>query len=108
MSTSASQALRDYNVDLLTQLPLDDEIFFAMAQRANLFPLDTGNNIKAKDTRSKKVSFFLDTIGPGADIYLPKLLKVMMESDFADVIQLAEKIVAATGIAIGGRCYAYS
>ena len=98
MSISASHALRDYNVDLLTHLPLEDEIFYAMAQRADLFPLDTGDNIKAKDTRAKKVSYFLDVIKPGADIYLPKLLKIMKESDVADVVQLAEKITAATGI----------
>ena len=93
----SSQALKDYNVDLLTHLPLENDIFFAMADRAGLFPLDTGNNIKAKDTRAKKVSYFLGVIGPGADIYLPKLLKVMKESGVADVVQLAEKITAATG-----------
>ena len=98
MSISASQALKDYNVDLLTHLPLEDEIFYAMADRANLFPLDTGDNIKAKDTRAKKVSYFLGFIGPGADIYLPILLEVMKESGVADVVQLAKKITAATGI----------
>ena len=94
MSTTRNQALKDYGVDLLKHLPLEDEIFFAMVERAELFPLDTGNNIKAKDTRVKKVSYFLEVIKPGADIYVPKLLQVMKESGVADVIQLAEKITA--------------
>ena len=98
MSTSASQALKDYNVDLLRNLPLEDELFFAMAERAGLFPLDTGNNIQAKETRAKKVSYFLGVIGPGADFYLPKLLQVMKDSGVGNVVQLAEKIAAATGI----------
>ena len=60
-----------------------------MVQRADLFLLNTGNNIKAKDTRAKKVSYFLDVIGPGADFYLLDLLKVMKESGVADVLQLS-------------------
>ena len=102
MSISASQALKDYSVELLDHLPLEIDKFFAMTERAGLFPLDTGSNIKAKDTRAKKVSYFLDVIRPGADIYLPKLLEVMKDKDSPpDVVQLADKIAAATGI--GGK-----
>ena len=98
MSISASQALKDYSVDLLKHLPLEDVTFFEMVKKADLFPLTTGDSVKAKPIRAEKVSYFLGVIGPGADIYLPKLLKVMKESDVADVVTLAEKIAAATGI----------
>ena len=70
-----------------------------MAKRAKLFPLDTGDAIEAKPTRSDKVAYFLQyTIEPGAEEYLPTLLKVMKESKVADVVELANKIQAATGI----------
>ena len=98
MSISASQALKDYNVDLLRNLPLEDPLFYAMVEKAGLFSLDTGNSIQAKDTRAKKVSYFLGVIGPGADFYLPKLLQVMKDSGVGNVVQLAENIAAATGI----------
>ena len=97
MPISASQALKDYGVDLLQHLPLENAIFFAMVQKAGLFPLDIGANVQAKHTRAEKVSYFLTQIGPGADSNLPKLLKVMRESGVTDVVDLAEKIAVATG-----------
>ena len=101
MPISSSQALKDYGVDLLTHLPLENPIFFAMAQGANLFPLGTDDSIRAERTRAKKVSSFLEVIGPGADSYLPILLKVMKESGVLNVVQLADKIAAATGMGGG-------
>ena len=92
MSTSASQVITDYKVELVKHLPLENELFFAMVERDGLFPLEIGDDIKAKDTRAKKVSCFLDFIRPGADTYLPKLLKVMKESGVDDVLELAENI----------------
>ena len=68
-----------------------------MVQKAGLFPLDIGANVQAKLTRVEKVSYFLTQIGPGADSNLPKLLEVMKQSGVTDVVQLAEKIVVATG-----------
>ena len=47
------------------------------------------------------MSYFLCVIGPGADSYLPKLLKVMKDSGVADVVKLAEKIAAAAAAATG-------
>ena len=104
MSITPSEALNKYNVDLLKHLPLDITTFFEMAKNAGLFPLGTGDNIKAKPTRADKVSYFLSVIGPGADSYLPKLLKVMKDSGVDDVVQLAEKIAKATGMD-GGSNY---
>ena len=95
---SASQALKEYNVDLLKHLPLENNTFFGMIKTAGLFPLNTSDDVKAHATRADKVSYFLTQIGPGADTYLPKLLNVMKESDFADVVELAEKIAAETGM----------
>ena len=96
---SPSEAINQFNVELLCQLPLESDIFFAMAKRADLFPLDTGDSIAAQPTRAKKVSYFLQhVVEPGAEQYLPKLLKVMKESKVANVVKLADDIQAATGI----------
>ena len=98
MPISCSQALKEYSVELLTHLPLENDIFFAMAQRAGLFQLGTDDNIRAEPTRAKKVTYLLSVIGPGADSYLPILLKVMKDSRVPDVLQLADTIAAATGM----------
>ena len=94
MSMSASQALKKYRVDLIEHLPLENVMFFAMANCANLFPLGIDHDINAEPTRAKKVSCFLDFIDAGADIYLPKLLEIMKNCGAADVEQLAKKIAA--------------
>ena len=96
---SAKDAIKQFNVELLHQLPLENDIFFAMARRAGLFPLDTGDSIAAEPTRAKKVAFLLQhVVEPGAEEYLPKLLNVMKESKVANVIRLADDIQAVTGI----------
>ena len=96
---SAKDAIKQFNVELLRQLPLENDIFFGMAKRAGLFPLDTGDSIAAEPTRAKKVAFLLQhVVEPGAEEYLPKLLNVMKESKVANVIRLADDIQAVTGI----------
>ena len=96
---SAKVAITKFNVNLLEQLPLDDNTFFAMAKQADLFPLDAGNSIAAEPTRAKKVSYFLQhVVEPGAEEYLPKLLKVMKESKVANVVTLADHIEATMRI----------
>ena len=96
---SAREAIKHFNVELVQQLPLEDDIFFAIAEQASLFPLNTGNSIAAEPTRAKKVTYFLQHVAnPGAEEYLPKLLKVMKESGFANVVRLAADIQAATGL----------
>ena len=108
MPITASEALMKYNVDLLEHLPLENVVFFAMAQKAGLFPLDTGDMISEKHTRAEKVSYFLRFIGPGADSYLPELLKVMKDCGVADVVKLAEEIAAATGMEGGSNAPMYT
>ena len=96
---SPEDFIRHFNVKLLEQLPLDDSIFFGMANQANLFPLNTGNVIKTKGTRAEKVEYFLqNVVTPGVEEYLPKLLRVMKESKVDNVVRLADEIQAATGI----------
>ena len=73
-----------------------------MAKQVGLFPLDTSDSIAAMSTRSQKVKYLLQhVVEPGAEEYLPKLLKVMKESGFANVVRLADDIQAATGL---GMC----
>ena len=96
---SASDAIQLFNVELLRQLPLENDIFFAMAKQAGLFPLDTSDSIAAEPTRSNKVSYFLQhVVEPGAEECLPKLLNVMKDSKVANVVRLADDIQAVTGI----------
>ena len=76
-------------------MPLENPIFFAKARKADLFPLDTADGIAAKPTRAEKVTYFLQhVVEPGADDYLPKLLKVMKHSKIDNVVNLAGKIEA--------------
>ena len=92
---SAKDAIKEFNVELLRQLPLENDIFFAMARQADLFPLDTSDSIAAEPTRSKKVAYFLQyVVEPGAEQYLPKLLNVMKESKVANLVRLADDIQA--------------
>ena len=77
---SAKVAITKLKVKLLQQLPLNSNTFFAMAKQTDLFPLDTSDSIVAEPTRAKKISYFLQhVVEPGAEDYLPKLLKVMKE-----------------------------
>ena len=100
-TTSPEDAIRQFNVKFLEQLPLDDALFFGMANQANLFPLNTGNVIKTKGTRAEKVEYFLqNVVAPRVEEYLPKLLKVMKESKVDNVERLADEIQAVTGISM--------
>ena len=99
---SARDAITQFNAELVQQLPLENDIFFAMTKQAGLLPMDTGESIAAKSTRAQKVNYFLQhVVEPGAEEYLPKLLKVMRDSNAANVVRLADDIQAATGI---GMC----
>ena len=104
VTLSAREAIKQYYVELVQQLPLESGIFYAMAKQADLFPLDSGDSIAAEPTRAKKVTYFLQhVIEPGAEEFLPKLLKVMKDSKVANVVKLADSILVATGI---GMCIA--
>ena len=96
MAISAKDAVMQHKVELLRELPLEEAIFFAMAEKAKLFPLGTGDSIRAEKTRVDKVDYFLQhVVEPAADTYLPKLLEVMKNSQVANVVKLAGAIQAA-------------
>ena len=104
VTVSAKEAITQFYVELVEQLPLEDGIFYAMAKQANLFPLDSGDCITAEPTRAKKVTYLLQhVVEPGAEEFLPKLLNVMKDSKIANLEKLADSIQAATGI---GMCKA--
>ena len=96
MAISAKEAVKKFKVKLLQELPLDDPIFFAMVEEANLFPVGTGDSVRVEKSRAHKVDYFLyHVVQPGPDEYLPKLLKVMRESKVDNVVKLADEIQAA-------------
>ena len=69
-----------------------------MVEAAGLIPQGTGNSIKRKESRTHKVDYYLDhVVEPGGDVYLPKLFKVMRESNVDNVVRLANDIQAAIG-----------
>ena len=93
MVHSEEDAIREFNVKLLKILPLDNPMFFGMADKAKLFPLGTDNQIQAIQTRDGKVTYFIQhVLKPGAKEYLPILLKVMKESEAPNVAKLADDI----------------
>ena len=99
---TAREAFSHFNMELHQQLPLENDVFFALAKQGGLFPLDNSDSIAAISTRVQKVNHLLQhVVESGAEEYLPKLLKVMKESGFANVVRLADDIQAATGL---GMC----
>ena len=96
MAISPKQAIKDYYVRLITEVPLDNTEFFALAKQAGLFPLGTGANVEARKTKADKMTYLLnDIVEPGADDYLPILLQVMKKSKVHNVVKLADEIQAA-------------
>ena len=87
----AKKILRNHKIQLLEILPLERELFLASLDVAELLPNGSGADIRAKSTRNKKVSYFLEEIViPGADVFLPKLIDVMEKSDDLAVKKLAK------------------
>ena len=73
---SAGDVIIQFSVELVRQLPPENDAFCAMAKTADLFPLDTGDSIAAEPTRAKKVTYFLQhVVELGTEVYLPKLMK---------------------------------
>ena len=84
-------------------------MFFAKLDSAGLIPNGTGRSIKAEKTRSHKVNYFMDNVvEPGANEYLPTLLKVMKDSAFANVKKLASQILAAMETGTYVHIYVYA
>ena len=93
MALSASEAIKRYYVRLVQEVPLDNKVFYAMAKSASLFPLNVDDEVMAQKTRADKVTYLLQHfVEPGADQYLPILLKVMKNSGVSNVMKLANEI----------------
>ena len=90
---STKDVVKQFSLKLCEQLPLENDIFFAMAEQAGMFPQNTSDSINAESTSAKKVSYLLqNVVEPGAEEYLPKLLKVMRECKVTNVVKLADEI----------------
>lgn len=59
---SAYKVYKDYYLDLLRILPMNDVLFLANLQSSNLFPGDTKAQVQARSTSMEKASYFLGTI----------------------------------------------
>ena len=96
---SPKDAIKYFGVRLLTELPLDSNVFLESLNGAKLLSLDYKAHIRALVTRSDKVAFFKEKIlEPGPDIHLPILLDVMDDCGDAIAKKLAEDIREATGL----------
>ena len=96
VTMSAGDVIKQFSVELVRQMPLENDVFCAMAKTADLFPLDTGYSIAAEPTRAKKVTYFLQhVVEPGAEVYLPKFLKLMKDSKVTNLVRLTDEIQAA-------------
>ena len=96
MAISAKQAIKNYYVQLINEVPLENTQFYGLANQADLFPLGSGADVQAKATRAEKVAYLLNSIvEPGADYYLPILLQVMRNSKMQNLVKLANEIQAA-------------
>ena len=91
--------VEQFSVKLCEQLPLEDDKCFALAKQADMFPRNTGDSIEAELTRAKRVSYLLEhVVKSKAEEYLPKLLNVMRNCEFVNVVVLADEIEAAAAI----------
>ena len=96
MAVSPNEAIQSFYVRLVKEVPLNDAVFYAMAKKAGLFPLDLDDSVKAQKTNADKVTYLLKhVVEPGADHYLPLLLQVMKKSEVHNVVKLANDIEAA-------------
>ena len=92
----ATSVIRNYNRELVTKLPLDNEIFLSMLKEANLLSFNYGESIRQLPTRSEKVAYYLQhAIEPGAEDILPILLNVMKKCNDLIVRKLADDMQAA-------------
>ncbi|XP_065898770.1 basement membrane-specific heparan sulfate proteoglycan core protein-like isoform X3 [Dysidea avara] len=75
---SLAEALKEYQVRLVSSLPMDDLIFVAMLEKSNFFVGNHKATMQAKQTKVDKASYFLDYIVERhVDVYFIRLLNVM-------------------------------
>jgi len=85
-----------FTEQLLRALPMEDAIFIAQIEAAELLPGNSKAEIKAKPTSVDKADYFLDCLIKPTLQYnndnLLQLIKVMQESDYKPLKKLAGDI----------------
>ena len=88
----------------LVALPMDDPFFIAGLIAGEILPGDTKDEIRAKDTNAQKAKVFLEKcIAPSfsddgtENLMLQKLLKIMLDSDYVHVKELAKELIKDDG-----------
>ena len=88
---SAKDILSDHKVELLSILPLENEIFLAVLEKFQLLTDGNGACIRAQNSRHNKVAYFLQhVVECSPDICLPSLIFAMEQSDNLAVRKLAK------------------
>ena len=100
MSTTVTEVFKQFYVELVTMLPVDDTIFLAKLFSCDLLPGDLMNEIKAEKTSADKAMCFLNSkisrdISNGDFNSFNKLLNIMEESGHDSLKSLAGKIKSA-------------
>jgi len=87
-----------FYMQLVKTLPMNDVIFTARLFSRGLLPGDVKNQVESKATRAGKATHFLDHAIkpslPGTLSIFKKLLKVMEDSEYDDVKELAKSITS--------------
>ena len=97
MAVPEKDILQLFYVELIQRLPLESDKFFGIVKKLACCHY-TGDKIKAENTRSSKVSYFLShVIEPGAKDYLPILLKAIEESKVLTFVKLVGEMCTALG-----------
>ena len=94
---STSEVFKQFYVELVTMLPVDDTIFLAKLFSCDLLPGNLMNEIKAEKTTADKAVCFLNgkisrDISNGDFNSFNKLLNIMEESGYDSLKGLAKKI----------------
>ena len=58
-SEKQKATIKEFFVELVEKLPLEDQRFYATLYGADLCPIGTGGIIEKKETRADKVTYFL-------------------------------------------------
>jgi len=103
---------KEFYLQLVKALPMDDVEFTSQLYSRNLLPGNLKEQVDAKPTRADKAAYFLDYgIEPGLNIddrtLFYDLLLVMNESNNRVTIQLAKKISGKFGCIISISCSLY-
>ena len=97
---STGEVFKQFYVELVTMLPVDDTIFLAKLFSCDLLPGNLMNEIKAEKTTVDKAMCFLNSkisrdISSGDFNSFNKLLNIMEESGHDSLKGLAKKIRTA-------------